>query len=89
MANRDWIAFWAERGTVIEAGSGKTIPGNGFVPPFSIERAESLGLTVDGDDAAGGAPAPDVAEAAAEDVAGADEAPDASEDDAAGFAPTA
>lgn len=44
MADTDWIAFWAERGVTIEAGTDKALPGNGFVPPFSIERAEALGV---------------------------------------------
>lgn len=48
MADTDWIAFWAAKGVTLEVGSDKAIPGNGFVPPFSTERAESLGLTADG-----------------------------------------
>lgn len=84
MADRDWVAYWAASGK--ELSDDQQIPGNGYLPPFSLERAESLGLTVDGNDADGGAV---VAEAPAEDVAGADEAPEASEDDAVGFAPTA
>lgn len=84
MADRDWVAFWAARGK--ELNGDQQIPGNGYLPPFSIERAKSLSLTVDGADANGGDV---VAEALADDAQAADKAPDASEDDAAGFAPTA
>lgn len=82
MADRDWIAFWAERGKALT--TDQQVPGNGFLPPFSIERAESLGLTVDGDEAADGAAAPEVAEAPDADAEAAEEAEDASEGNAEG-----
>lgn len=84
MADTDWIAFWAERGVTIEPGSDKSIPGNGYVPLFSIERAESLGLTIDG--AAIGA---DAAVAEAESVVADATVADEPKDDEAEGTPTA
>ncbi len=85
MADRDWVAFWAEQGKTLNADN--LVPGNGFVPPFSLERAESLGLTVDGDDLSGESVAGEMPEASTEDDEAADEAVDASEDEAESAGP--